>query len=174
MRLIDAELLEEQFGIFDADILAKAVTWLIILIVIIFDPLAIALLLASQLTFAWHKSKPSNYNTSLVSSDTKITTESKIEESQFEPTDNRPTLEIEPEDKSVSDNTIDSTQVTNDVISNDSIAGSDTVAVEDNPKSVPVSQQLVDEANRYIIDSSKKKAYMIKDPDGNTKTLVKS
>ena len=36
----------------DANILEKAVTWVIILIVIVFDPLAVMLLLASQYTFA--------------------------------------------------------------------------------------------------------------------------
>jgi hypothetical protein len=39
----------------DANILEKAVTWVIILIVIVFDPLAVMLLLASQYTFAWLK-----------------------------------------------------------------------------------------------------------------------
>jgi len=37
----------------DESILEKAVTWVIILIVIVFDPLAVVMLLASQMTFAW-------------------------------------------------------------------------------------------------------------------------
>lgn len=37
----------------DANILEKAVTWVIILIVIVFDPLAIIMLLAAQMTFGW-------------------------------------------------------------------------------------------------------------------------
>lgn len=37
----------------DANILEKAVTWVIILIVIVFDPLAVIMLLAAQMTFAW-------------------------------------------------------------------------------------------------------------------------
>ena len=37
----------------DASMLEKAVTWIIILIVIVFDPLAVIMLLASQMTFAW-------------------------------------------------------------------------------------------------------------------------
>ena len=37
----------------DANILERAVTWVIILIVIVFDPLAVVMLLASQMTFAW-------------------------------------------------------------------------------------------------------------------------
>ena len=37
----------------DASILERAVTWVIVLIVIVFDPLAIVMLLAAQMTFAW-------------------------------------------------------------------------------------------------------------------------
>ena len=39
----------------DAGILERAVTWVIILIVIVFDPLAIVMLLAAQMTFQWYK-----------------------------------------------------------------------------------------------------------------------
>jgi hypothetical protein len=39
----------------DANLLERAVTWVIILIVVVFDPLAVMLLLASQYTFAWMK-----------------------------------------------------------------------------------------------------------------------
>ncbi len=37
----------------DANILEKAVTWVIILIVSVFDPLAVIMLLAAQMTFGW-------------------------------------------------------------------------------------------------------------------------
>jgi len=37
----------------DANVLERAVTWVIILIVVVFDPLAVVMLLASQMTFAW-------------------------------------------------------------------------------------------------------------------------
>ena len=37
----------------DASLLERAVTWVIILIVIVFDPLAVIMLLASQMTFGW-------------------------------------------------------------------------------------------------------------------------
>ena len=39
----------------DESILEKAVTWVIILIVIVFDPLAVVMLLAAQMTFGWVK-----------------------------------------------------------------------------------------------------------------------
>ena len=39
----------------DQGLLEKAVTWVIILIVLVFDPLAVVMLLASQMTFTWYK-----------------------------------------------------------------------------------------------------------------------
>ena len=39
----------------DASMLEKAVTWIIIMIVIVFDPLAVIMLLAAQMTFAWNR-----------------------------------------------------------------------------------------------------------------------
>ena len=39
----------------DAGMLEKAVTWIIITIVIVFDPLAVIMLLAAQMTFAWRR-----------------------------------------------------------------------------------------------------------------------
>ena len=39
----------------DENMLERAVTWIIILIVIVFDPLAIIMLLAAQMTFQWYR-----------------------------------------------------------------------------------------------------------------------
>jgi len=39
----------------DASMLEQAVTWIIILIVVVFDPLAVIMLLAAQMTFMWAK-----------------------------------------------------------------------------------------------------------------------
>lgn len=41
----------------DANILEKAVTWVIIIIVLVFDPLAVVLLLASQYSFQWFRNQ---------------------------------------------------------------------------------------------------------------------
>ncbi len=40
----------------DANVLEKAVTWVIIIIVVVFDPLAVIMLLASQYSFQWFRS----------------------------------------------------------------------------------------------------------------------
>lgn len=45
----------------DQNILERAVTWVIIMIVIVFDPLAVIMLLAAQMTFLWYKTD-SNQN----------------------------------------------------------------------------------------------------------------
>lgn len=42
----------------DANVLEKAVTWVIIIIVAVFDPLAVILLLASQYSFQWFNKRP--------------------------------------------------------------------------------------------------------------------
>jgi len=42
----------------DANLLEAAVRWVIIMIVIVFDPLAVILLLASQYSFAWFRQQP--------------------------------------------------------------------------------------------------------------------
>ena len=43
----------------DASILERAVTWVIVLIVIVFDPLAVVMLLAAQMTFQWIREEKS-------------------------------------------------------------------------------------------------------------------
>jgi hypothetical protein len=43
----------------DANLLEKAVTWIIITIIFVFDPLAVLMLLASQMTYQWYKEEKS-------------------------------------------------------------------------------------------------------------------
>jgi hypothetical protein len=45
----------------DENLLEKAVTWIIILIVIVFDPLAVIMLLAAQMTFGWYRREKLKY-----------------------------------------------------------------------------------------------------------------
>jgi hypothetical protein len=42
----------------DENMLEKAVTWIIVLIVVVFDPLAVIMLLAAQMTFGWKREDP--------------------------------------------------------------------------------------------------------------------
>jgi hypothetical protein len=45
----------------DENMLEKSVTWIIILIVIVFDPLAVIMLLAAQMTFGWYRRQEPAY-----------------------------------------------------------------------------------------------------------------
>ena len=47
----------------DANVLEKAVTWVIIIIVVVFDPLAVILLLASQYSFQWFRKQEEDTDT---------------------------------------------------------------------------------------------------------------
>ena len=46
------------YGATDESILERAVTWVIITIIVVFDPLAIIMLLAAQMTFGWKREEP--------------------------------------------------------------------------------------------------------------------
>jgi len=46
----------------DQTLLEKAVTWVIITIIFVFDPLAVLMLLASQMTYAWYKENGNDQN----------------------------------------------------------------------------------------------------------------
>jgi hypothetical protein len=50
----------------DANVLEKAVTWVIIIIVLVFDPLAVVLLLASQYSFQWFRQQDEEQKNELV------------------------------------------------------------------------------------------------------------
>ena len=49
------------YGATDESILERAVTWVIITIIIVFDPLAVIMLLAAQMSFAWLKQQQPAY-----------------------------------------------------------------------------------------------------------------
>jgi hypothetical protein len=85
----------------DANILEKAVTWVIIIIVAVFDPLAVILLLASQYSFQWFRKdreqdaegdSPVGPTVDIVSSDTTVTEQRDLAEEA-----NALIAEIEPE-----------------------------------------------------------------------------
>lgn len=55
----------------DQNLLEKAVRWVIIVIVLVFDPLAVILLLASQYSFSWFRSEDENKEKELIEDDIK-------------------------------------------------------------------------------------------------------
>jgi hypothetical protein len=74
----------------DANVLEKAVTWVIIIIVFVFDPLAVILLLASQYSFAWFRKEeeetPETTDTEPAPKETEIESEEDPTANQFAPT----------------------------------------------------------------------------------------
>jgi len=71
----------------DESILEKAVTWVIILIVVVFDPLAVVMLLASQMTFAWIREEQAQGEDDTSGEMTKDTQAEIVTESEGEPPD---------------------------------------------------------------------------------------
>lgn len=69
----------------DASILERAVTWVIILIVIVFDPLAVVMLLAAQMTWSWQKEPEQDKYDHIVASGSGPTVDEMIEQEQEEP-----------------------------------------------------------------------------------------
>ena len=67
----------------DASILERAVTWVIILIVVVFDPLAVVMLLAAQMTWAWYRN-PETQEHEYVASGSGATVDELVEQEQEE------------------------------------------------------------------------------------------
>ena len=67
----------------DANILEKAVTWVIIIIVVVFDPLAVVLLLASQYSFQWFRKERENPGLEIFAGNPDIETSKPTDEEEF-------------------------------------------------------------------------------------------
>jgi len=73
------------YGETDQALLEKAVVWMIIIIIIVFDPLAVLLLIASQMTFAWYKEQKNKVDNAVVNNTTPEVEPIKKEEQQPAP-----------------------------------------------------------------------------------------
>lgn len=67
------------------NILEKAVTYVIIMIVIVFDPLAVVMLIAAQMTFTWKKEQPSAKIDPIIEIPNKIVNITKFDLESFKP-----------------------------------------------------------------------------------------
>lgn len=158
----------------DENILEKAVTWMIILIIIVFDPLAIAMLLAAQMSFNWYrqdqlKSKvinvvqPSDISTDKATSITDVDnmaadnqntlSDNKDENAYlrkpFDHFKNLKPMVYKPEEESLTPESNEELPIVDDSTSDPSIP------VNEDTDTVTVQEELID-------DTSKKKSYMIK------------
>lgn len=68
------------YGETDTTVLEKAVTWVIITIIVVFDPLAVIMLLAAQMTFGWKKEESTVGNSPTTESDNNIVAEPTVTE----------------------------------------------------------------------------------------------
>ena len=68
----------------DENMLEKAVTWIIILIVVVFDPLAVIMLLGAQMTFAWKKEEHPSIS-DFAPQPTELVVDTPVEEEVLEP-----------------------------------------------------------------------------------------
>ena len=72
----------------DESMLERAVTWIIILIVVVFDPLAVIMLLAAQMTFSWSKKQEELEEPTIAELDSFVGIPPTTEELAPEPVDN--------------------------------------------------------------------------------------
>jgi hypothetical protein len=193
----------------DENMLEKAVTWIIVLIVVVFDPLAVIMLLAAQMTFGWkreekeddgllHKTVPLAVNDEPIVNETEQTyepddgplTPEQLEQIQEYakthiptevPSETQPTALggdiTAPEEKPAE--TVEDLPLEqwNKMIEEAEKALVEEKIVEEQSKPKPISLASIwgEQPERYkpdlteVIepDESKKKTYMMKDPNGN-------
>ncbi len=157
----------------DVNMLEKAVTWVIILIVIVFDPLAVIMLLAAQMTFQWHRQKrlePVEEIQQEVSEKPSLQTPwpfiVKEEEKRIEPVIAQPTVELEKDFLKEAEARIQSR-----VEEQSSIEG---VSVEQWNQMIAEAEKAVEEESKVKElpvdlppeEDSKKKTYMTKNTQG--------
>jgi len=175
--------------------LERAVTWIIILIVIVFDPLAVIMLLASQMTFGWSKEqKADTPDPYLADVGEKPTLEEIKEDPLPAPPMDVGVTEVEllkdleplpplfPDPKTVEEPSVPMTE--------ESELEKWNRMIEEAEKEVLAQQSTVEErvakGESYInnegqeisaidlpVDESKKKTYMIKDEQGQTQIVNK-
>jgi flagellar basal body-associated protein FliL len=123
----------------DESMLEQAVTWIIILIVVVFDPLAVIMLLAAQMTFGWNKKQEEDQQ----QPDWLDTQATELTEAFNDPTYNTAEpMEVHPDEGAV---TVDDTDLTVDHI-------------EEDPK-VPMTEEselekwnkMIEEAERHLV-----------------------
>jgi len=179
----------------DESMLERAVTWIIILIVIVFDPLAVIMLLASQMTFGWSKEqKADTPDPYLADVGEKPTLEEIKEDPLPAPPMDVGVTEVEllkdleplpplfPDPKTVEEPSVPMTE--------ESELEKWNRMIEEAEKEVLAQQSTVEErvakGESYInnegqeisaidlpVDESKKKTYMIKDEQGQTQIVNK-
>ena len=160
----------------DANVLEKAVTWVIIIIVVVFDPLAVVMLLAAQMSFQWFRKghdplsvEEDNDDDPYVSAYTYDNTEkptpeelAEIDEAYRADAANQLLAEIEKEPETEVFEEVSPEEITQELD-----RGEELLVEEEIPSQLDDSERPGD----YVVEESKKKSYMTKDLLG--KILIK-
>ena len=158
----------------DASLLEQAVTWIIILIVIVFDPLAVIMLLAAQMTFGWAKEQE---NTNWIDDQADDLTEA-FSKSNY-PRDDRPLTENQIEQIKSNTNieeTPEELEAWNAMIAAAEAQAAKEAAIKEQQDRLAKGETYIDSNGHEASampepdfpqdEESKKKTYMIKDPTG--------
>jgi hypothetical protein len=161
------------YGETSEGILERAVTWVIITIIVVFDPLAVIMLLAAQMTFGWKKEeadtiKPASIN-DFVPQPQEYISEEEIKQTHTEPVPSETPLTAlggditAPEEPSVPFTEESELDKWNRMIAEAEAELAKEPVVEEQPAEETV---IVEPVSEELIDESKKKTYMIKDQQG--------
>ena len=154
------------YGATDESVLERAVTWVIITIIVVFDPLAVIMLLAAQMTFGWKKEEP------------------EVEDTPVEKTKLEPSYPDQIEEQTHTEEVPSETPLT--ALGGDITAPEEPVVPGTTESELDKWNKMVEEAEKAIVEEeqpaeetvivesvleepigeSKKKTYMIKDQQG--------
>jgi hypothetical protein len=150
------------YGATDETLLEKAVTWVIITIIVVFDPLAVIMLLAAQMTFAWHRAEKNHEVTDFFDrariwarkGDNNPIEKSEIEEPKYEPDDGALTQDqIDQINQSIREHTEEKDPGETPLTA----LGGDITATEEKPvesvEDLPLEQwnKMIEEAEKAVI-----------------------
>ena len=168
----------------DTNILEKAVTWVIILIVVVFDPLAVIMLLAAQMTFGWAReqkekeSKEKEVTPIPVDDGFKFLADEKdvypdgppVVKNQFTDAGEHPKDTYEHEHTETVPAETPATATGGDITAPEQPQKQDDTPVEQWNKMIAEAEKAVEaeiaRGEELLDEESKKKTYMTKDPKG--------
>jgi hypothetical protein len=189
------------YGATDESVLERAVTWVIITIIVVFDPLAVIMLLAAQMTFGWRQDEKEksvstgNFDPEPNTDDNQITADQTIqieEEIGKHDTNQQPISSVWP---FPSQQTVETVEVPGETPL--TALGGDITATEEKPveavEDIPLAQwnKMIEEAEKAVeeekkaqvepdfpkaenVEESKKKTYMTKDETGKIQVMNRS
>ena len=178
----------------DSSMLERAVTWIIIMIVIVFDPLAVIMLLASQMTFAWtkeqedvpllhetveHTETPVEEVPTIAELDTFVGEKPTAEELEPEPVEEIAPSELDRWNKMVEEAEREAAKAAEQralqerIATGESYIDTDGHEIKTESELTPDFPELERPGDYLTDDESKKKTYIIKDDQGQMQIKTK-